>query len=60
MNNYSPAPRVFPSGGNPMSSMSPLIRAVPLSQNLKIVPPPIFVDHDNFFKDIFQCLDGKG
>ena len=26
-------------------------------QNLKIVPPPIFVDHDNNFSDIFSIFD---
>ena len=34
--------RVFPSGGPPMSYMSPLITVVSPLQNLKLAPTPLF------------------
>ena len=54
---------VFPSGGGtggtPMSSMSPLITAVPPIKS-KNCPPSIFVDHDKkFFRYFFNLCTTK-
>ena len=48
--------RIFPSGG---TGGYPHELYVP-PQSLKIVPPPIFVDHDKKCFRYFQSLHGKG
>ena len=56
-------PRVFPSGGDWGIShelyVTPHNSCVP-PQNLKIIPPPIFVDDDKNFLDIFSIFVWHG
>ena len=57
--NHSPKLGFFwwGTGGTPMSSMSPLITAVsPIPHKIEKLSPPIFVDHDKIFLDIFSIF----
>ena len=56
--------RVFPNGGGDWGDphelyVPPHDCCVPPTKP-KIVPPPIFVNHDKIFLHIFQSLHGKG